>query len=557
VLEVPPLPTAPPIRSAREAFYRSAVPTAQRFEAIPVPKEMLLSEDKGSNSYVRALDGTGELIGYLRDFSGPVIPGRRRNPHPIAVLLVFDTDLELRGLVPASPMLKAEGQALSAAELEQLSALAAAPPAVLSEFPRTSDVVDATTEATRAPLRGAVVAGAAYTSHRIVGLVARTQELIQRTPGAWDDKRIGELIGTAASDASVAKGLAALLPTLATFERRLHVYRTMARTYARALRVGSHADAAVEAMLVHPPLDPGAANTEIADGCYALARHRLRHAVVSTCVARVTSASLHPGNEDSVARLVGTDRLRRGNAAGALAPLRRAASVYDRTRDPELHLRLVQAAIAAGEGAPECSTAQELFREHPLLPGVDEALAACGGDTAALAALLRRSQRRSLLAGQRIGDTPVPALSLENEGLRTVEVAPAISNTVSVWVFFSTWCSHCATELPRVNAFVRAVEARADLRARIRVIGIRTAVEKERIPYAQFLAQVRPEFPIYFDSTMSLVFGQFCRTQSIAPELPTLAVLDSQGVVRFLLASGPYRDTSQELIWAVETLLQP
>jgi thiol-disulfide isomerase/thioredoxin len=148
-------------------------------------------------------------------------------------------------------------------------------------------------------------------------------------------------------------------------------------------------------------------------------------------------------------------------------------------------------------------------------------------------------------------------LSLESDGFQTVEVEPAISSKVSVWVFFSTWCPHCAAELPRVNAFLRALEARADLRDRVRVIGIRTAVEKERIPYAQFLAQVRPQFPIYSDSTMSLVFGQFCRTQNIPPELPTLAVLDSQGVVRFLLGSGPYRDTSQELIWAVETLLQP
>jgi thiol-disulfide isomerase/thioredoxin len=205
-----------------------------------------------------------------------------------------------------------------------------------------------------------------------------------------------------------------------------------------------------------------------------------------------------------------------------------------------------------------CTTAKKLYRDHPLMPGVKKALQACrpgSGEVADLMATIRDKQKAALLAGRRTGNEPAPTLSLEGDNFQTVEVNPVAANTVTVLVFFSTWCPHCAAELPRINGFVTAAQALPNLRDRVRVIGVRTAVEKERIPYEQFIAGIKPQFPIYTDATFSLVFGQFVRTQEIRPELPTLAVLDSQGVVRFLIPSGDYRDTGQELMWAVEALL--
>jgi hypothetical protein len=54
---------------------------------------------------------------------------------------------------------------------------------------------------------------------------------------------------------------------------------------------------------------------------------------------------------------------------------------------------------------------------------------------------------------------------------------------------------------------------------------------------------------------MSLSFARFAKAAGITPGLPTLAVLDRGGVLRYLLEPGDYRDTAQELRWAVESLL--
>jgi hypothetical protein len=114
------------------------------------------------------------------------------------------------------------------------------------------------------------------------------------------------VVSSPASDAVLAHALAELLPTLEADASRTAVYQMMAHSYARGLRAGGPADSSVESLLLNPPLPAATANTEIANGCYQLARIDLRAAVVSRCVTRVTSPSRHPGDAAAVARLKGT-----------------------------------------------------------------------------------------------------------------------------------------------------------------------------------------------------------------------------------------------------------
>ena len=47
----------------------------------------------------------------------------------------------------------------------------------------------------------------------------------------------------------------------------------------------------------------------------------------------------------------------------------------------------------------------------------------------------------------------------------------------------------------------------------MRVLGVRTAVERETIPYEQFLAEYKPNFPIFSDATS----GAYPTTRSARP----------------------------------------
>ena len=54
---------------------------------------------------------------------------------------------------------------------------------------------------------------------------------------------------------------------------------------------------------------------------------------------------------------------------------------------------------------------------------------------------------------------------------------------------------------------------------------------------------------------MSLTFAKFARTFSVPAGLPTVAVTNKKGEIRYLLPPGDYNDTARELLWAVQDIL--
>ena len=58
----------------RKPPFKTAFPEAARFEGRKIAAEMVSALDKGNETYIRAIDKDGQLIGYLRDFTGPVTP---------------------------------------------------------------------------------------------------------------------------------------------------------------------------------------------------------------------------------------------------------------------------------------------------------------------------------------------------------------------------------------------------------------------------------------------------------------------------------------------------
>ena len=56
----------------RIQFYKQDFPEAASFRKRKIPPVFLEEIDTGNNTYYEVLDSTGGLIGYLRDFLGPV-----------------------------------------------------------------------------------------------------------------------------------------------------------------------------------------------------------------------------------------------------------------------------------------------------------------------------------------------------------------------------------------------------------------------------------------------------------------------------------------------------
>lgn len=177
----------------------------------------------------------------------------------------------------------------------------------------------------------------------------------------------------------------------------------------------------------------------------------------------------------------------------------------------------------------------------------------CVGLSWGCATAFAGSVERDQLRAQRRDTGPVVApIEVEDDQGQAINLPLSAADRVTVAVFFSTWCPHCQTETPRLVQFVKDLGAHAK---KVRVIGVRTAVEREREPYADFVARHKPNFPIYTDATMALAYVGFLKSQQLPDGLPLVAVIDRRGIVRYVLPTGR-SDIAQELRWAVDDLLQ-
>lgn len=328
-----------------------------------------------------------------------------------------------------------------------------------------------------------------------------------------------------------------------------HTYRAFVQAYRRLLAAGGASSPTLEERIVDTQLPAN----EMLSACYGLIGSKSAEAVIGRCLAAVPANAADPEVNAERNRLEGTLALAHGDAPAAARALSAAALVIGVDRDPKMHLGLTQAQRQVGNAPAACATARELYRLQPLLSGARDALAACG-KVEATANAVTAEAKKALLATQRPAGEPLPVLSLESDPLHPVDLDPAKLGKVTVLVFFSTWCSHCAAEMPRIMGFAKALSGDARLAKKAQIIGIRTAVEREQEPYEAFARRHKLSFRVLTDSTMSMVFAQFARVTGLPTNLPTVAVLDAKGVLRFVLESGDYKDTANELGWAVSAL---
>ena len=550
--------TSPPARrvisAVEAAYYRQGLPHAAAFVRKAIPAIFVDPTDADNTTYVVAYNAAHERIGYLRDVVGPVSSSEACACSPLQITLVFAANGELLDVLSPAPLQKYAHQPLTAAEHKQLLHIAQDPAIALMAAGTPEDILDGKTGATRKELRPHVVPMAALTTHRIAHLVRATRNILQNAQTSRDRVRIQAALTQASEPGQRATVLATLLPTLEDGAIRQRVYRAMVDAYTEALTDKGSRDDRVEATLVRPPV-VGLAQ-EVARACQALADHHLLPPLVATCAGIVaTNPSIPTQARD---RLTGTALFLAGDLAAARAPLTRAARAYPLDEDPVLHLRLAQVLSIHGGQHEACAAAKEIYEAYPLLPGAVAMLTSCqraGQPLAEVVADLNRAQRARLLSSKRQDALPAPILEVVDSRGEATQLKLGRRGMVTIFVVFATWCRHCRRELPHLVALVETIDREPDLKDRVRVVGLRTAIERETEPYPAFVAAIRPNFPIKTDATMSLAFARFARTYGIETALPTIAVLDDAGVARYVVSYRAHRDLAQDLRWAVADVL--
>lgn len=540
---------------AQQRYYRQAFPDADRFRVRRIPKSLIRSLNKGNTTYVVAQNAAGEVLGYLRDINAPVSVAADCPCAPLSLTLAFEADKTLATIIAPSPLRKKDRVRMDAADIKRLVELARNPPAALTQVEYVEQMVDARTGATKKALREVVVPKAAYTTHRVVGLVQDTRRILKQAPQRADKALLTRILDSDAAAKRKARALARAFDRLQLVQTRQHAYRALAQLYIQALQSGAEASSAVERILLAPDLPDTLLPRELAAACYALAKAERRIELVGQCQTKLSAQAPAAVAPALLARLQGAVAYARGRMAPATQALRTASQSISVREDPSLYAHLAQSAVRSGQTQTGCRAAKTLFRAHPLYPGAQNALGACPGRVSAVVAELRQQQKQALLAEQLGGGPPAPPLQVENARMQPHELDLTRGKQVTVLAFFATWCPHCQAEMPRLVAFHNAVQKAPKLRDKVRTVGIRTAVERETRPYSEFVAEYDPSFPIWTDAAMSVAFSKFAATMKIPKALPTLVVLDADGVVQFYMETGAYKDTKRELLWAVRHVL--
>jgi thiol-disulfide isomerase/thioredoxin len=538
------------VTKARADFYRRAFPEAQQFVVKSVPPEDLPAEDRGNETYVEARDAKGVLVGYLRDFEGPIAQAQTCPCHELSLTLAFDKDLRLKTIISEAPVEKYGHAPMTAEDMARLVEIVRDPPADLMKVPRPEDMVDAVTGATKTEYQDLVVHQAALTSRRLAGIARDTVRMISGAPLDPDRQALNALLEGKTDPMEVVSILADFVPKARSPELVAQIFGALSNYYSQSLAHGRDRDASVETRILalaagHPK--------EVAGACQLLANRSQALDFVGECVKRLAphAAEVDPALWNV---LKGTEAFENGRTAEALPALEAAAEAASPKTDPALYLRLVQALSAMGRKPDACKQAKALLREEPLYPGASTWLALCPEPDDVLMAALRDARRQDLLAQRRTDETPLPVLSLTDDEGRPQRLDLAKDGVAHVLIFFAAWCPHCQADFPTFKEFAGTLRGDPALQDKVRLLGIRTYSARDTEPWAEAVQGFAPNFPVWADSPDGDTLKSLAASFGFSAGIPRLLVVDAKGVLRYTIDPDPYHELARELLWASEAV---
>ena len=540
------------VEPKRSAFYKKAFNNATIFIEKTIPERMLAPWDRDNSTYIEARENK-KILGFLRDFTGPVSPKEECACNPFSVTLVFDTEYNFKDLLYTKPLEKYGHQPLTSAEQKKLVQLLLEPKKALQKIRSVEEIVDALSGATKAEYKNAVVPQAGLITARLWHLIKATERILQGAPVARDQMMLSELLSKKLSSKKNIDALIQFFPKAETLRVRKQTYRLIAHFYFKDFNAPNFA---TEDFLLNATLPDKTETYELYDICYRFVQEGRNIEWVKKCLNRVKKTRLL-GEEDT-ARLAGMYWAQRGDHKRAYRYLKTVLDEIPPEVDPQLHVNFIRAALARKKTKEACMAAKTLYALAPLFSDSNKMLKSCGDANKinAIVKEIHRIQKDILLETDLHTSEPVPEILVQGESFDDIPLPLLGSGKHTVLLFFATWCPHCRNEFPRIKAFVDGLKKDPLLADNVRVLAVRTAVEREKQSFEDFLREFKPNFRIYTDATMSLAFSKFARSQSIGAGLPTLVVLDRGGHLRWVMPTGTYRDTVRDLDWVLRELVE-
>ena len=126
----------------RVEFYKTEFPYAERFIENKIPPSFLSEMDKGNSVYYDVQDSSGTVIGYLRDFMGPVSSDEECACNPLSLTLAYNKDLSLRNILSVAPLQKYGHEELTEDEHKQMVEIAQNPSTELLKLKAPQEMID-------------------------------------------------------------------------------------------------------------------------------------------------------------------------------------------------------------------------------------------------------------------------------------------------------------------------------------------------------------------------------------------------------------------------------
>jgi len=529
-------------------FYKKEFPSAVQFNKRDIPADFLPEIDKSNSSYYEVLDQNNTIIGYLRDFMGPVTSEENCACNPLSLTLAYNTDFSLKNLISVAPLQKYGHEPLSDAEHKQMVSIVQNPSPELLALQAPQDMIDGATGATSLTYKDKVVDKAGYSSWRLARLSMETAQILQGAPIQRDMDRLQKKMQGADTPQAQRERLVEFIPTAESDYLKQRAIFILAELYLKGLSIGEKTDQQVESIILNTSLGAMQEAELLINLCLAFVEQKAAPDFVSQCIKKLESNTQKESFSAQIALLKGMELFEKGKGKEAIPFLEQGLAAG--SVSPELRQKMALVYKELNETKKSCTQLEEIYAEAPKWPNLESMLKDCG-DTKKTFKKLDVKRKRKLLATKLASPKKVGPMNLKDESgaMKSIDLGKTGKKTVIV--FFATWCPHCQKEMPRIVEFYNSLQL-SPQKDNIELLPIRASTARETQSFADFKKQYGIPFSIMTDE--GIAFESFANEQGVSPGFPMLAITNTKGEVVYFLSHGDYNDTSKELFWLLESL---
>ena len=357
-------------------FYTKEFPKAARFTAQSIAEEYLLEIDKSNNTYYEIHDASGTLLGYVRDFSGPVTSDADCACSPLSLTLAFNPDFSLRNIISVAPLQKYGHEALTDAEHKQMVEIAKNPSRELLSLKAPQDMIDGTTGATAATYKGKVVDKAGYSSWRIARLAMETSQIIQGMLIQQEVDRLQTLMKEAKTPEEMSAKIIEFLPTANSSYLKQRAIFILAELYMQSLASGKPSDPKIEETILGAKFGANQEAELLINLCLAFVEQKYAPNFVRKCIVKLETNPLRSNFEDQLSLLKGLELIALNKGKEALPFLEKGLA--SGTASPELMEKMAVLYKQLGEAEKSCSQLKNLYLAAPKWNNIENMLSSCG-----------------------------------------------------------------------------------------------------------------------------------------------------------------------------------